>query len=91
MFDFLFSLQKFYLFFLIGLPKDVAIRPPSGDVNEFLDSLASNQGGYKKRKRVSSPPNLKKKRPERRYCKPMGGSDALPSDLVHRLSDESEE
>lgn len=67
------------------------MRPPSGNEDVPLEPLAPKQGDDKKRKRVSSSLNSEKKKPKRRSCKPKGSSDALSSNLVHRLRDESEE
>ncbi|XP_070056736.1 uncharacterized protein [Nicotiana tomentosiformis] len=45
-----------------GLPKDVAMRPPSDDEDVPLKSLAPRQGDEKKRKRASSSPRSEKKK-----------------------------
>ncbi|XP_070050162.1 uncharacterized protein [Nicotiana tomentosiformis] len=74
-----------------GLPKDVAMRPLSGEEDVPLKSLAPKQGDEKKRKRVPSSPNSEKKKLKKRSRKPKGSTGALSSDSIHRLRDESEE
>ncbi|XP_070049457.1 uncharacterized protein [Nicotiana tomentosiformis] len=79
------------LFSFVGLPKDVAMRPLSGEEDVPLKSPALKQGDEKKRKRVPSSPNSEKKKPKKRSRKPKGSTDALSLDSIHRLRDESEE
>nr|XP_033510287.1 uncharacterized protein LOC117275043 [Nicotiana tomentosiformis] len=67
------------------------MRPLSGEEDVPLKSPAPKQGDEKKRKRVSSSPNSEKKKPKKRSRKPKGSTDALSSDSIHRLRDESEE
>ncbi|XP_070008753.1 uncharacterized protein [Nicotiana sylvestris] len=74
-----------------GLPKDVAMRPPSGDADVPFESPAPRQGDEKKIKRAPSSPNSKKKKLNKRSRQPKGSTDALSSDSIHRLRDESEE
>ncbi|XP_070039653.1 uncharacterized protein [Nicotiana tomentosiformis] len=74
-----------------GLPKDVAMMPPSGEEDVPLKSPAPKQGDEKKRKRVPNSPNSKKKKLKKRSRKPKGSTDTLSSDSIRRLRDESKE
>ncbi|XP_070044491.1 uncharacterized protein [Nicotiana tomentosiformis] len=74
------------------LPKDVKMKPPSGDDDIFTEPPASGQDKEKKRKKSPISPGPEKKRPKKRLArKPKGStsSRALSPDSLYRLRDES--
>ncbi|XP_075087062.1 uncharacterized protein LOC107800342 [Nicotiana tabacum] len=52
-----------------GLPKDVKMRPSSGDDDIFTEPHASGQDEEKKRKRAPSSPGPEKKKPRKKLAR----------------------
>ncbi|XP_070049084.1 uncharacterized protein [Nicotiana tomentosiformis] len=75
-----------------SLPKDIAMRPPSGDEDVPLESPAMRQGDEKKRKRAQCSLDSEKEKPKRRLVrKPKKSTGILSSDSIRQLRDGSEE
>ncbi|XP_070057579.1 uncharacterized protein [Nicotiana tomentosiformis] len=76
------------------LPKDVVMRPPSGDEDIFPEPPAPRQDKEKKRKEAQSSSNSEKKKLKRRLVhksKKSTSAQRIPPDSLNRLRDEFEE